>query len=201
MFVINGPIGYDEENGGTLAKPFIDQLKEQSGDIEIAINSNGGIVSEGVEIYNALMAYEGKVTVRINVMAASIASVIAMAADHVIIDSNAQMMIHKAWTVAAGNSDELKQVAVILDQLDGGIADVYAERTGIDKEELLALMGKEFYMTAAEAVKLGFADEINVIKRDRSKNTEATPEASQGNLSWATALARASVIVRNTKEV
>lgn len=168
---MRGPIGDFE--GGIDAQGFHDALQEHNGaDVTLMLDSPGGVVSDGLSIYNALMQYSGKVTIHVDTMAASIASVIACAADHVVINSNAQFMIHKAWTVAMGNSTDFRGLIEQLDQLDGMIADVYVERTGASRDELMDMMEKETYLSAQDAVAIGFADEVNEIKKER--NAEKT---------------------------
>ena len=163
---IRGAIGDFEE--GISSQSFHDALQDHNGaDVTLMLDSPGGVVSDGLSIYNALMQYSGKVTVHIDTMAASIASVIACAADHVVMNSNAQFMIHKAWTVAMGNSTDFRGLIEQLDSLDGMIADVYVERTGAEKAELLEMMEKESYLSAEDAFAMGFADEINYIKKER----------------------------------
>jgi len=165
---MRGPIG--EFEGGIDAQSFHDALNEHNGaDVTLMLDSPGGVVSDGLSIYNALMQYSGKVTVHIDTMAASIASVIACAADHVVINSNAQFMIHKAWTVAMGNSTDFRGLIEQLDSLDGMIADVYVERTGASRDELMDMMEKETYLSADDAVAIGFADEVNYIKKERKQ--------------------------------
>lgn len=165
---MRGPIG--EFEGGIDAQSFHDALNEHNGaDVTLMLDSPGGVVSDGLSIYNALMQYSGKVTVHIDTMAASIASVIACAADHVVINSNAQFMIHKAWTVAMGNSTDFRGLIAQLDSLDGMIADVYVERTGASRDELMDMMEKETYLSAEDAVAIGFADEVNYIKKERKQ--------------------------------
>lgn len=164
---MRGPIGDFE--GGIDAQSFHDALQEHNGaDVTLVLDSPGGVVSDGLSIYNALMQYSGKVTVQIDTIAASIASVIACAADHVIINSNAQFMIHKAWTVAMGNSTDFRGLIEQLDHLDGLIADVYVERTGASRDELMDMMEKETFLSAEDAVAIGFADEVNEIKKERN---------------------------------
>ncbi len=163
---VRGAIGDFEE--GISSQSFHDALQDHNGaDVTLMLDSPGGVVSDGLSIYNALMQYSGKVTVHIDTMAASIASVIACAADHVVMNSNAQFMIHKAWTVAMGNSTDFRGLIEQLDSLDGMIADVYVERTGAEKAELLEMMEKESYLSAEDAFAMGFADEINYIKKER----------------------------------
>jgi ATP-dependent Clp protease protease subunit len=166
---IRGVIGDFE--GGVPAQDFHDALQEHNGkDLTIMLDSVGGVVSDGLSIYNAIMQYSGKVTVHVDTMAASIASVIACAADHVVINSNAQFMIHKAWTVAMGNSTDFRGLIEQLDSLDGMIADIYVEKTGASRDELMEMMEKETYLSAEDSVALGLADEVNYIKKERNQD-------------------------------
>ena len=192
MIEIKGSIGDIEE--GVTYESFAKDVKGHEGALEIMLDSGGGVVNDGIRIYNHLMEHDGEVTVYINGMAASIASVIAMAADKVVMYSNAQMMIHKAWTIAMGNSDDFSQLAEVLGQLDGNIADIYVERTGLQRNEVLAMMSSETYMTADMAVKYGFADEIKVMKKDRSAVKNETSPGAVPGMSWTAALAKASVV-------
>ena len=162
--MMRGPIG--DFDGGISADDFRDSLKEHNGaDVTIELDSEGGSVSDGLAIYNAIMTYEGKVTIHIDTIAASIATVICCAADHVIINSNAKYMIHRCWTQAMGNCRDFRSTADIMEMLDADMASTYAEKTNIDSTELTALMDAETWFSAEEAVARGFADEIHVIAR------------------------------------
>ena len=166
---MRGVIGEFED--AIPANTFLDALQDHSGaDVVINLDSPGGSVSDGMAIYNAMMSYSGKITVKIDTIAASIASVIACAADHVIINSNAQFMIHRAWTVAMGNSTDFRGLIEQLDVLDGMIADVYVERTGADKEALMDMMEAETFLSAEQALEMGFADEVAYVKKERKEN-------------------------------
>ena len=165
---MRGVIGEFED--AIPANTFLDALQEHSGaDLVINLDSPGGSVSDGMAIYNAMMSYSGKITVKIDTIAASIASVIACAADHVIINSNAQFMIHRAWTVAMGNSTDFRGLIEQLDVLDGMIADVYVERTGADKDTLMEMMEAETFLSAEQALEMGFADEVAYVKKERKE--------------------------------
>lgn len=129
-------------------------------DVTVSINSPGGDVIEGLAIYNQLRAYEGKVSVRIIGIAASAASFIAMAADDVKIGKAAYMMIHNAWTIAAGNKNDLRAVADWLDKADGILTGIYQDRTGADVSDISAAMDAETYMTGEEAVAAKYADSL-----------------------------------------
>lgn len=129
-------------------------------DVEVDIASPGGDVFSASEIYTALKNYQGNITVNVQGMAASAASVIAMAGDKVRMSPTAQMMIHKAWTIVQGNSDDLSHAANVMSKTDQSISNAYQQKTGKSQDELLDLMKNETWMTAKDAVNLGFADEI-----------------------------------------
>ena len=131
--------------------------------LEIEIHSAGGSVFDGYRIYNAmkeLSARGVKVTAKINTMAASMASVIAMAADRIQIASNGRIMIHDASAGQHGNAGQLRKTADMLDQISDDIAAIYAERTGKDKDDIRKMMLAETWIRANDAVEMGFADEI-----------------------------------------
>lgn len=142
------------------AKAIMDALPADGSDVVIEVNSNGGLVTAGSDIYTALRHYAGKVTVEVTGMAASAASFAIMGADVVKISPTAQIMIHKAFLHMSGNSDELEQAANALKASDQAILNAYVQKTGLDRDTLLELMKNETYMSAERAVELGFADEI-----------------------------------------
>lgn len=136
----------------------VSQLLKEIGndDIDIHINSGGGDVFAGVAICNMLRSASGRKTVYIDGLAASIASVIAMAGDEIIIPSNAFMMIHKAWTFAMGNANDMRSLADTLDKLDSGIIATYMSRAadGVTEDKISELMAAETWLTGAEAAEL-----------------------------------------------
>jgi ATP-dependent Clp endopeptidase proteolytic subunit ClpP len=138
---------------------FREELKNHSGDLTVRINSPGGDVYAGLSIYNALVEHDGKVTVKVDGIAASIASLVAMAGDTIVMNPGAMMMVHKPWTVAMGNADDMKEAAEYLEKVGSSLAPIYAERTGKTEDEINVLLDAETWMTASEAVELGFADE------------------------------------------
>ena len=143
------------------AKSIAEALPEDGSDVVIEVNSNGGLVTVGSDIYTTLKNYSGHVTVEVTGMAASACSVAIMGADKVVISPTAQIMIHKALlTSVAGNSDDLESAANALKASDRGIINAYKAKTGLSEDELLELMKNETYMSADEAVEKGFADEI-----------------------------------------
>lgn len=159
---IYGEIAGTQDWGDEITPQMMqEQLNALDGaDLDIYINSGGGEVFAGQAIYSMLKRYSGKKTVHIDGIAASIASVIAMAGDKIIMPENAMMMIHKAWSVCIGNSDDMQKLANDLIKLDGVIAGVYAAKTGKEAEEIAEAMANETWFTAAEAVEYGIADEI-----------------------------------------
>ena len=148
--------------------------------INLYINSIGGSVMEGTAIYTQLKRHKAKVTAYVDGMACSIASVIAMAADEVVMGPLASLMIHNPWTWAAGNADQMRQIANQLDKIGVGIKKAYLEKCGdkITEEKLTEMLNAEEYITAEEAVEMGFADRI----ADESKMdaVEALAKATEG---------------------
>jgi ATP-dependent Clp protease protease subunit len=160
---IYGDIGEDWFGEGNTAKAFSDELKAL-GDVktlDVYINSPGGSVFEGVAIYNILLRHRARKVVHIDALAASIASVIAMAGDEIVIARNGLVMIHCAAGIAFGSADDFRKMADSLDKIDGSIVDTYAQRTGQTAEKCAAMMDEETWMNAEEAVALGFADQIS----------------------------------------
>lgn len=156
-----GTIGYDVNSD--YMRMALDDVTE--GDIELRINSGGGDVFEGQAIYSLVESWKtttgGKVIVYIDGIAASIASVIAMAGSEIHMASNALMMIHNPWTPAAtGSSDDLRDMASVLDKIRETIVSVYETRSGLDRDAIGLMMDEETWFTAAEAVNFGFADQI-----------------------------------------
>jgi len=145
----------------TSPKKVNDAIEEANGeDLEIEINSGGGSVFAGSEIYTALKSYKGNVTIKIVGIAASAASVIAMAGKKVIMSPTAQIMIHNSKTYAEGDYREMEHTAEVLKTINETIANAYKIKTGKTLEELLTLMDNETWMTAEKAKELGFIDEI-----------------------------------------
>ena len=150
-------LGYENIN----PKAIKQALNEANGsDVTLEINSPGGYVDAGSEIYTALKEYSGKVTAKITGQACSAASWIALAADRVEMSPTAQIMIHRASTMSIGNSDDLASDLNALNSLDKSFVDLYSQRTGLDAQEVYRLMCNTTWMNAKEAVDKGFADEI-----------------------------------------
>lgn len=139
-----------------------DALDDADDDVEVDIASGGGSVFAASEIYTMLKNYAGKVTVNIQGLAASAASVIAMAGDVVNMSPTSQMMIHKASTISQGNADDLAHDSKMMDVADQSIVNAYEAKTGMDRNDILQLMSNETWMTAQDAVDKGFADNVSV---------------------------------------
>ena len=125
--------------------------------VTVNVNSPGGDFFEGVAIYNLLREHKAKVTVRVMGLAASAASIMAMAGDEILMGDGAFLMIHNAWAVAIGNRHDMAQAAQHLEPFDSAMASVYASRTGMSVAEVATLMDKETWINSAQAVEDGFA--------------------------------------------
>lgn len=142
-------------------KAVSDQLANANGDdVEVDISSNGGDPFAASEIYTMLRNYKGPVDVKIQGMAASAASVIAMAGDTVEMAPTAILMIHRAWSYNQGNTDDMAHEAQVLNEIDQSIAAAYENKTGLSENKVLGLMTQETFMNAKTAVANGFADSI-----------------------------------------
>ncbi|HHK4260349.1 TPA: head maturation protease, ClpP-related [Pseudomonas aeruginosa] len=173
------PIGYDWWTGeGVTAKRIAGALRSIGSDIDVTVNINspGGDVFEGLAIYNLLREHKGKVTVNIIGLAASAASFIAMAGDEIRIGRAAFLMIHNAWLIAMGNRNDLREIADWLEPFDMTLADIYAQRTGIDIDDIVKQMDAETWIGGREAVDKGWADaflESDEISSAPSNRSEA----------------------------
>jgi ATP-dependent Clp protease protease subunit len=140
-------------------KEDLDALREIK-TLNIYINSGGGDVFAGQAIRSMLKRHSAYKIAYVDGLAASIASVILTACDKVIMPVNAMQMIHKCWTIAQGNADDMRKIAEDMDKIDESIVTAYEEKTGLSKDKIIELMTAETWMTAEEAVEYGFADEI-----------------------------------------
>jgi ATP-dependent Clp endopeptidase proteolytic subunit ClpP len=155
---------YDEIGAfGTPAKAFLDELKALGHvpELTVRINSPGGSVFDGVAIYNALKRHDAAVTVWIDGIAASIASIIAMAGDQVVMPENAMLMLHDPSGLAVGTATDMRAMAEALDRMKTGMVAAYRDKSGRDDAEIEALMAAETWLSAQEAVDLGLADRVD----------------------------------------
>ena len=166
---LNGTIAeeswFDDEVTPQL---FKDELNSGDGDITVWINSPGGDCVAAAQIYNMLMDYKGNVTVKIDGIAASAASVIAMAGTKVLVSPVSMLMIHNPATVAFGDTAEMQKAIAMLDEVKESIINAYEIKTGMSRAKISRLMDAETWMDANSAVEMGFADEI----MKRSTDTE-----------------------------
>lgn len=149
---------------------FRDELNAGNGDITVWINSPGGDCVAAAQIYNMLMNYKGNVTIKIDGIAASAASVIAMAGTKVIMSPVSMMMIHNPATAAFGDSADMQKAIAMLDEVKESIINAYEIKTGLSRTKLSHLMDAETWMDANSAIEMGFADEI--MQRNVSDNIE-----------------------------
>lgn len=155
------PIGSDGWGEGVSAKRIGAALRSiGERPVSVNLNSPGGDVFEGIAIYNQLQEHKAKVTVNVLGLAASAASVIAMAGDEIRIGRAAFLMIHNTWVVAMGDRHAFRDVADWLEPFDQALIDVYATRSGIASAELGAMMDKETWLSGSKAIELGMADEL-----------------------------------------
>lgn len=148
---------FDDE---VTPKIFRDELMSGEGDITVWINSPGGDCIAAAQIYNMLLEYKGNVTIKIDGIAASAASVVAMAGNKVIMSPVSMLMIHNPMTMAAGDTTEMKKAISMLTEVKESIINAYELKTGMNRDKIAKLMDAETWMDANKAVELGFADEI-----------------------------------------
>lgn len=192
-------IGEGWDGNGVTAKRIGATLRAIGADKDVTVNINspGGDFFEGVAIYNLLRLHKAKVTVRVMGLAASAASVIAMAGDEILMGDGAFLMVHNAWAVAIGNRHDMRDAAERLEPFDAAMASVYAARAGISVAEAAALMDKETWIGSAQAVEEGFATgliERKDITQDASAHVErktlALVEASMARAGHSRAVRR-----------
>lgn len=155
-------IGSSFFGDATSADQFAKDLRSlgKPSTLNLRINSPGGSVFDGMTIYNLLVQHPAKVITHIDGLAASIASVIAMAGDEIRIAEGGMIMVHNAWSSLSGYADDFRKTADILDTLSNNIADVYAKRRTIDRAKVKDLMDEETWMDSKQALELGFADSV-----------------------------------------
>lgn len=154
-------VGRDYWDEGVTAKRIAGALRSMNGaDVTVNINSPGGDMFEGLAIYNLLREYQGKVTVKVLGIAASAASIIAMAGDDIQIGRGAFLMIHNCWVVAMGNRHDFAELSTSLEPFDTAMADIYSARSGLDIATVQQLMDAESYIGGSDAVEKGLADSL-----------------------------------------
>lgn len=176
MLRLEGPIDSESFWGDEITPAdFRAELEAEEGDVTVWINSPGGNVFAAAEIYTMLKDYKSQVTVKIASIAASAASVIAMAGDKVLMSPTALLMIHDPATIAMGNTKAMEQAITTLNEVKESIINAYAAKSGQRRSKIADLMSNETWMNAKKAVELGFADEI--LYEDKEKpEPESDPE-------------------------
>lgn len=155
---IYGDIGESWWWDSTSATDVDSALKEAgSNDLIIHLNSPGGSAFDGIAIYNRLKSHKGKVTINVDGWACSAASIIAMAADELVMGAGSMMMIHEASTIVWGSKTLMRKEADMLEKLEDGIVDIYMTRANIEREEVRNMVNEETWFSANEAVEIGFA--------------------------------------------
>ena len=175
METLNIDVLEDITGWGYDFKRISDSIKTFKGDkIVLPINSYGGSVLEGFAIYNSLLAHPAKVETQIVGYAISMGTIVALAADEVKMPENGMFMIHEPWNQTAGDADDMRQGAEILENLANQLAGIYAKKTGIKRAEIRQMMKDETWLNAKQAKKLGFVDTIT-----KGANIQAKLDATQ----------------------
>ena len=182
---LNGTIAdeswYDDDVTPQL---FKNDLYADSGDVTVWLNSPGGDCVAAAQIYNMLKEYPGNVTIKIDGIAASAASLIAMAGDNILMSPVSMMMIHNPLTMAIGNADDMQKAAAMLDEVKESIINAYELKTGLSRAKLSHLMDDETWMNAVKAVELGFADSIlyrDADEKDEEPEEECKPDGESSD--------------------
>lgn len=184
--LLYGPIGANPWDPDSVsAKDFVDALKKIPASvktIELRVNSPGGSVFDGMAIYERLKNHSAKVIAYVDGVAASMASVIVLAADEVVLGEGAMYMIHKPLVMTYGNADEHERMIDILDKIESQMITIYAKKTGLSRAEIATAMAKETYYTAEQAVELGYGDKVSA--GGDSLKVAAIIDAQLANCPW-----------------
>lgn len=185
--IFNGPIS-DETWWGDEITPamFRDELAKISGNLTVWLNSPGGDCFSASQIYTMLKNHKGRVTVKIDGIAASAASVVAMAGDETLISPTGYLMIHNPMTFASGNKSDMEKAIALLDEIKESIINAYTRKTGLSRNKISKLMDEETWMNAEKALQLGFVDGIlfaanampDKLKESDEDDSAETPDES-----------------------
>ena len=179
---LEGPIDSESFWGDEITpQDFRSELEAEEGDVTVWVNSPGGNVFAAAEIYTMLKDYAGKVTVKVASLAASAASVVAMAGDTVLMSPTALLMLHDPSTVAMGNARDMEKAIATLNEVKESIINAYVAKSGLSRNRVSRLMSEETWLNAKKAVELGFADEVlyDGEKPEDGPEPEAEPEDGQ----------------------
>ncbi len=174
---LEGPIDEESFWGDEVTpKMFREELEAEEGDVTVWVNSPGGNVFAAAEIYTMLCDHKGKITVKIDAIAASAASVVAMAGDRVLMSPVSMLMIHDPMTIAMGNAADMEKAISTLNEVKESIINAYARKSGLSRNKIAKLMSDETWMNAKKAVELGFADEILFTGKEEEPEAEKAEE-------------------------
>lgn len=187
-----GFVGDSWDGGETVES--VSRALPADGDVTVRINSPGGILDEGLGIYNLLRGHAGKVRVEVLGVAASMASLIAMAGDTIVMHPGSYMMIHAPWAYVCGNAARLRDFADALDTQAEGLVSVYAQRTGQSAEEIRGMFARDTYLSAEECLDLGFATEVISAEKSTAPKTATTTKASSAEFRAAAFMAQARIL-------
>ena len=175
--IFNGPISQDTWYGDEITPAiFRDELAKISGNLTVWLNSPGGDVFAASQIYTMLRNHKGKVTVKIDGIAASAASVVAMAGDETLISPTGMLMCHNPATIAMGNRADMEKAIELLDEVKESIINAYEEKSGLSRAKIAHMMDEETWLNAKKTLNLGFVDGILFAKNESQKKPESEPE-------------------------
>ena len=176
--IFNGPIS-DETWWGDEITPemFREELSKVKGNLTVWLNSPGGDCFSASQIYTMLRNHNGKITVKIDGIAASAASVVAMAGDETLISPTGMIMIHNPMTVAWGNKSDMEKAISVLEEVKESIINAYLRKTNLSRAKISRLMDEETWMNAEKALQLGFVDDI--LFTDKKTETSPAPESEE----------------------
>lgn len=188
---------------------FRDELAKVSGNLTVWLNSCGGDCIAASQIYTMLRSHKGKVTVKIDGIAASAASVVAMSGDETLISPTGYLMIHNPMTLASGNKSDMEKAIVLLEEIKEGIINAYVRKTGLSRNKISKLMDDETWLNAEKAMQLGFVDGILFDENDsdytnsaslknkpdeNSRNTDSSAEQTYTAMQYSPIQATASLM-------
>lgn len=177
--IFNGPISEDTWFGDEVTPAlFRDELSKVKGDLTVWLNSPGGDVFAASQIYTMLRNHKGKVTVKINALAASAASVVAMAGDETLIAPTAMLMIHDPACFASGNKADMEKAIELLEEVKESIINAYEEKCHLSRAKIAKMMSEETWLNAKKALQLGFVDGI-LFAKEKQPAEEPTPEETE----------------------
>lgn len=168
---------------GVSAKDFIEVLDRGLTAVNVSIHSPGGSVLDGIAMYNALKNHPAKVSIHVEGIAASAASIVAMAGDEITMPEDAFLMIHNPWTMAMGESEDLRSVADTLDKMRDSLVNIYQKKTGLSGADIEDMLNKETWMNGTEALEKGFITSVKepakiaALSQDFAKHFKELPSA------------------------